>query len=220
MFDIAAIDAKAGAPTRKELAHELCSVLNAELCLNGIPIPQITSGRLALLDAIESPIISDKKYTPHDVDVAMFIMMMGKDSVNSIAANIYDNASFEKDLKKLRILLGDYPSDAAVAYIRQSLEMATEGFSMIPGKESGGEPATLTFGAEWVASYVSQICPAVGMDIQKILWEFPLVSGGFIIASLARQNGVKNVQRKLDDKAMFDEIARQIEAQKKDQKNE
>ena len=105
MFDIAAIDAKAGAPTRKELAYELCSVLNAELCLNGIPIPQITGGRLALLDAIESPIISDKKYSKRDVDIAMFIMMMGKDSVNSIAANIYDNASFEKDLKKLRILL-------------------------------------------------------------------------------------------------------------------
>jgi len=214
MFDIAAIDAKAGAPTRKELAHELCSVLNAELCLNGIPIPQITSGRLALLDAIESPIISDKKYTPHNVDVAMFIMMMGQDSINSIAAKIYDpKASLKKDLKKLTDRLGDYPRDHAVAYIRQSFSVATEGFLMIPGKESDGD-SEITFGAEWIAFYVSSICPAVGMDMDAVLWKLSLAAGGFILASLARQDGVKNVQRKLDDKAMLEEIGRQIKAEK------
>ncbi len=213
-FDIKAIDAVSGAPTRSELGFELCLALGAELEINGFPVPALTAGMLCLLDAIDSPIIyASKKCNELDIDLAAMIVVSGKEILPVIAAHIYAGESLSDALMMFRERVPEYPKHYFWAYLKQEISVSIAGFSMLPASGEK-EEKLFTFDAEWLAAYVSTLCPISGLDYSRIIWEMPIAMAGFLNAAQAKKNGVKGIHRPLDDKAIFAEIERQIKCRK------
>ena len=54
-------------------------------------IPPITAGRLALLDLVESPLLTGKPMTSRDLWIAVWILSTGKDAVSAINKAVREN---------------------------------------------------------------------------------------------------------------------------------
>ena len=83
------------------------------------------------------------------------------------------------------------------------------GFDMLP--KSDGEGKKMCFDADWLAGYVSVCNSVTGYNADRIIWNMPLVFGGFCTARYAIENGVKCVERPQDWKAKIKEIRDQYE---------
>jgi hypothetical protein len=213
VIDWAAVDAASAAPTRRELASESLACLGAVMCLNGLPIPAITAGTLVLLSAVDSPLLRPgTKVSSQDVYIALTILHGGKDAVSIVQSIVLDSPDpYPATMQEIVEELDIDPMLIAV-YLRGQFGSACRGFETIPSVE-GDEVKPFSFDSMWLAYYTSRICPAVGAGMGYVIWELPLVMGGYLLAQLAIAAGVKGVGRPCNDKAALMEIDRQMEVQ-------
>jgi len=214
-IDWTKVDAASGALDGEDLATEALACLGSRMCLNGLPVPQPTAGAVVLLAAIDSPLmVRDAVISPRDVHIAMTILHGGEAAVSMAASLVLTGDGGEIEINAMADIVAQsgIDPDLISVYIRQQIANSCAGFEMVPGggeEDVGAKP--FAFDAEWLAFYVSRLCPATCMDANRVTWELPLVFGGFLLSQLAKAAGVKDVGRKSNDAAALAEIKRQME---------
>jgi len=147
--------------TQEQIDAETLASLGAPIYTKNFVLPPITAGKLALLDLLDSPLISGKEMTKRDLWIAAYVITMGKDAmlpINSALREIQalgtakdlagkDTAYYESYLAAIRSSSSCFKEfdDALMGFVEasglmsgdmqvqlmSSLEVAFAGFSLI-----------------------------------------------------------------------------------------
>jgi len=183
--------------TDTEIAQESCLGLGATWHCNGIDVPPVKAGHMLLFDAVGSPYAGyDKHATLYRVQEVVTILHRGQRSVQPIFEYI---SGADKKWETIPARIADNINtdnvDAVHEQIEAQIEYAFGGFEQIHGS---GEAVTDRFDMVW-ASNMAQVS---GYNINDVLWKYPLVTIGHVVAAEARANG-EDVERPKDiEKAM------------------
>ena len=205
------IDSVAGGMTEEELKIESILALGGEYFYNGLTLPNPVAGHFILLEILNNPFIKGGEVSDYNTDEAVFILTMGKDAVSAV----FEDVIFSNPVKeRVEDFIGEIPSyDRKIInlFLRTYLKYSMNGFEMIPSEDS--QPKKMTFDNEWLSTYVSVCNKITGYTADRIIWQMPVLFGGFCIARYAKENGQKSIERPQDWKAIFNELREQIDAQ-------
>jgi hypothetical protein len=192
----------AGLPNRETLSFEALQVLDSCLSLNDKQISLPTIGTVCLLELLSNNFIENKRITDLDVYEAILILNNKKNAlgyVESVLRSDLPKKEFIDAIKK------DYKENTALyeGIIKDYIARMNAGFEMLPvKKEEDLLELDLTFNSEFIISYIAICTSVTGYNMDYVLWELPVIAGGFIIAHNGKINGIKNIQRPLDIKEM------------------
>lgn len=213
MFDLEKINDLAGGLTKTELHNESLFSLGALYVYQGIKINVPTAGHFVLLEILNNSYITGDEITDTDIDTAFFILAMGKACIGVV----FEYSTLEKDIKtRVTDFIKTIPNYNRIiikVFLKNYFSTSTNGFDLLPKSESETDKK-MVFDAEWLTAYISVCRKITGYDMDKIIWNLPLIQGGFCMAEYAKEQGVKNIERQQDWKAMIDEIKQQAEQEK------
>jgi hypothetical protein len=204
------VDAVAGGLTKGELFNEALFVLGGKYVFNGLTIPPPTGGSFVLLEILESPYLKGGDVTDNDIDIAVFVLSLGQDVVGAVFEDKLFDAPIQERITDFINAIPAYDRNMIKVFLATYFKYATNGFQMIPSGEAD-EKKKMTFDADWLASYVSICNEVTGYDMDKIVWDMPIITGGFCMVRYSRESGEKNVERPEDWKAQLAELRNQIE---------
>jgi hypothetical protein len=204
------VDALSGGLTKDELFNEALFALGGQYTYNGLILPAPTAGGFMLLEILNSPYLKGGETTDKDVDTAVYILSLGQDVVGAVFADKIFDESIDARVSDFVSSIPDYKRDVIKVFLNTYFKYCMNGFSMIPSGEEG-KPKKMTFDADWLASYVSICNEITGYTMDKVVWELPIITGGFCVARYSRENGSKGIERPEDWKAQLEELTRQIE---------
>ena len=198
MFDLEAIEARLGAPTKSDLVAEAMDFLGAQYAVNSAPVPQPTPGALSLLEALNCAYAVGGPVTADDVRLCFFVCSLGYGALGAMrCADIEGDAPGKMRHAayvhaKARGILSFEAISLAKECYDQHFTRAKNAFNFFPRQDPSDTP--LVFGAEWLSA-VAHVCAQYGIAPHAAWWETPLVRVAFFHVQHARYEGAKNVSR-------------------------
>ena len=180
-------------PPRETLADEALHMLGAGYMVADVSVPCPVAGVLSLFDILDLPWIRGREPALMEVKAAMVIMEMRRDAVGLVM----EAATSPEPVSHVAALSPHIVTDEELALlgnaITESMSIAATGFNFFP-KDTPEEHESLSFGAEFLAA-VCRVFGELGVSPEVALWEEPLARVGFLMAAVARGNGMKNIGR-------------------------
>ncbi len=189
-MDIAAIN-EALAPSRDQLAMEGLHFLGAGFELGDNPIPPPVAGSLTLLECIKSPwaVGGSSDATENDVMAALAILDLRENGVGLVMEAIATDDPAEQ---MARYCLIECEWKDAETAINSYFQIAKIGFNFFPA--GGADSSEFCFGAEYLAA-ICRVMGEHGIAPYDAIWREPLARLAFMLPSIAKATGAKNIGR-------------------------
>ncbi len=191
-MDLNAIN-EAVRPPRETLVDETLHFLGAAYMVSDITVRPPTAGVVALMDIVKLAWITGESPSHDDARAALLLMDMRDDAVGLVMDACYSTEP-KKHLAGLAPYTDITEEELSVlsASITTSMSIAATGFNFFP--RTGEAKEDMSFGAEFLAA-VCRVYGELGLPPEKALWDEPLTRVGFVMAAVAKSNGMKNIGR-------------------------
>lgn len=189
---IAAVN-EAVRPKREDLCLEALHTLGGGYQFAERPLPHPVPGTVCLMDILGLPWIKGEKIDDIHIRAAKVLLEYREDAVGIVMEAVNCADPVDSVAKMDTGNLNDTEIAIAGKVIDDSMRFAATGFNFFPkgAEESGSD---LSFGSEFIAG-ICRVLGELSVPPFRAIWREPLARVGFIMATVAKANGVKSIGR-------------------------